>query len=254
MRSLLTVALSLVLGISFSFVRTSKAEVQPAETPAVIEPPSIKSAKNNDKTAKEAEEQPQKVWPAALDFTMQTLEGKKVHLGKRYEGRVVLLVNVASRCGFTPQYQGLQSLHKKYTKQGLSVVGVPCNQFGGQEPGSSTAIAQFCNRNYGVKFDMLAKVNVLRNKKKQSPLYHYLTDKKKLPKWGTNIKWNFEKFLINRQGQVVGHYRSRVAPESKQLIQVIEVALAEEFKEVKKAEEADLAPQEKQEQQEDCKV
>lgn len=166
-------------------------------------------------------------WPAALDFTMQTLDGKEVHLGKKYADKVVLVVNVASRCGFTKQYAGLQKLHEKYAEQGLAIVGVPCNQFGGQEPGSAAEIAEFCEANYGVEFDMLAKVNVRRDQPDQSPLYAYLTDEEQLPELGSNIKWNFEKFLINRQGKVIGHYRSQVAPESDELVEAIEAALAE---------------------------
>ena len=166
-------------------------------------------------------------WPAALDFTMKTLDDKEVHLGKKYDGRVVLLVNVASRCGFTGQYKGLQALHEKYAKEGLSVVGVPCNQFGKQEPGTAKEITQFCEKNFGVEFDMLSKVNVVRRKKDQSPLYRYLTDKKKLPKAGSDIKWNFEKFLLDRKGNVVGHYRSKTGPTSKELVKAIETALHE---------------------------
>jgi glutathione peroxidase len=167
-------------------------------------------------------------WPAALDFTMQTLGGEDVHLAEKYEGQVVLLVNVASRCGFTGQYKGLQALHEKYADQGLAIVGVPCNQFGGQEPGSAEEIAQFCEANYGVDFDMLAKVNVKRNKDDQCPLYAYLTDKEKLPGIGSDIKWNFEKFLVGRDGNVIAHYRSMTSPESKKLVQAIEAALAAE--------------------------
>lgn len=169
-----------------------------------------------------------KVWPVALDFTMQTLDGKEVHLAEKYEGKVVLLVNVASRCGYTRQYAGLQELHDKYGEAGLAVVGVPCNQFGGQEPGTAEDIAQFCEANYGVEFDMLEKVNVKRSEDDQCGLYKYLTDADELPEAGSDIKWNFEKFLIGRDGQVIGHYQSKVAPQSDELIAVIETALAQE--------------------------
>lgn len=165
-------------------------------------------------------------WPAALDFTMQTLDGKEVHLGEKYEGRVVLLVNVASRCGFTPQYGALQALHEKYAEDGLAVVGVPCNQFGGQEPGTAEQIAEFCEANFGVEFDMLAKANVKRSEDDQCPLYAYLTDEEQLPEIGSDIKWNFEKFLIGRDGQVIAHYRSKVAPQSDEMTEAIENALA----------------------------
>ena len=172
-------------------------------------------------------EQSDKEWPAALDFTMQTLDGDEVHLGEKYEGKVVLLVNVASKCGYTPQYGGLQALHEKYAEEGLAIVGVPCNQFGGQEPGTEADIAQFCEKNYGVEFDMLSKVNVKRGEDDQCPLYAHLTDEEKLPEIGSDIKWNFEKFLIDRDGKVIAHYRSKVAPQSEELTQAVEKALGE---------------------------
>ncbi|QDU58072.1 glutathione peroxidase [Aeoliella mucimassa] len=168
----------------------------------------------------------EKEWPTALDFKMKTLEGEEVHLAEKYEGKVVLFVNVASRCGYTPQYEGLQALHEKYGEQGLAIVGVPCNQFGGQEPGTSEQIAQFCEANYGVEFDMLGKVNVKRSEDDQCPLYKYLTDEEKLPGIGSDIKWNFEKFVIGRDGKPIAHYRSKTAPESEELTKTIEEALA----------------------------
>jgi glutathione peroxidase len=173
-----------------------------------------------------AEETKDKEWPAALDFTMQTLDGKEVHLGEKYEGKVVLFVNVASKCGYTPQYKGLQELHEKYGKEGLAIVGVPSNQFGGQEPGTADEIATFCEKNYGVEFDMLAKVNVKRSEEDQCPLYQYLTDKEKLPGIGSDVKWNFEKFVIGRDGEVIAHYGSSVKPESKEMVAAVEEALA----------------------------
>jgi glutathione peroxidase len=173
-----------------------------------------------------AEETKDKEWPAALDFTMQTLDGKEVHLGEKYDGKVVLFVNVASKCGYTPQYKGLQELHKKYGKEGLAIVGVPSNQFGGQEPGTAEEIATFCEKNYGVEFDMLSKVNVKRSEEDQCPLYEYLTDKEKLPGIGSDVKWNFEKFLVGRDGEVIAHYGSSVKPESKEMVAAVEEALA----------------------------
>jgi glutathione peroxidase len=173
-----------------------------------------------------ADDAADKDYPPVLDFTMQTLAGDDVHLGEKYAGKVVLLVNVASRCGYTPQYEGLQALHKKYGEQGLAVVGVPCNQFGKQEPGTADEIAAFCDKNYGVSFDMLAKVNVRADQDEQTPLYQYLTSEKTNPDHGGNVKWNFEKFLIARDGTIVGHYKSSVSPDSKQLVAAIESELA----------------------------
>src|SRR5438034_1809719 len=157
--------------------------------------------------------------PAALNFTMKSIDGKAVDLSK-YQGRVVLMVNVASECGFTPQYAGLEQLHKKYAAKGLSILGFPSNNFGGQEPGSDPEIAQFCEKNYGVKFDMFSKIVVVG--KDQSPLYHYLTTH---PKFSGPVEWNFEKFLIGRNGEVLGRFKSEIEPLSKQMVGAIEGAL-----------------------------
>ena len=157
--------------------------------------------------------------PAALNFTMKSIDGKAVDLSK-YQGRVVLMVNVASECGFTPQYAGLEQLHKKYAAKGLSILGFPSNNFGGQEPGSDPEIAQFCEKNYGVEFDMFSKIVVVG--KDQAPLYHYLTTH---PKFSGPVEWNFEKFLIGRNGEVLGRFKSEIEPLSKQMVGAIEGAL-----------------------------
>ena len=158
--------------------------------------------------------------PAALSFTMKSIDGKAVDLSK-YQGHVVLMVNVASECGFTPQYAGLEELHKKYAAKGLSILGFPSNNFGAQEPGTDPQIAQFCKANYGVEFDMFSKIAVLG--KEQAPLYHYLTTH---PKFTGPVEWNFEKFLIGRNGEVIGRFKSEVEPLSKQMVSAIENALA----------------------------
>ena len=158
--------------------------------------------------------------PAALNFTMKSLDGKPVDLSK-YQGRVVLMVNVASECGFTPQYAGLEALHRKYAAKGLSVLGFPSNNFGAQEPGTDPEIAQFCKDNYGVEFDMFSKI-VVRGAG-QAPLYHYLTNH---PKFSGMVEWNFEKFLIGRDGEVIGRFKSEVEPLSSQVVGAIERALA----------------------------
>jgi glutathione peroxidase len=159
-----------------------------------------------------------------LNVKMKTLDGKEVNLAKKYKGKVVLLVNVASECGLTPQYEQLQELHGKYGDEGLAIVGVPCNQFGEQEPGSAKEIAEFCTANYGVEFDMLAKVDV--NGEKAVPLYKYLTSKDKNPKMAGPIKWNFEKFLFNRDGQVVARFEPKVKPDAPEVLKAIEAELA----------------------------
>ena len=161
--------------------------------------------------------------PKGLDFTIKTIDGKEVNLGKAYEGKVVLFVNVASRCGYTPQYEGLQELHKKFQKQGLVVVGVPCNQFGGQEPGSESEIKEFCQSNYGVEFAMLSKVDVKGDG--QCDLYKYLTGLELEPKGKGPIGWNFEKILVDREGKPVARFGSGTKPMSKELVGAIESAL-----------------------------
>jgi glutathione peroxidase len=159
-----------------------------------------------------------------LDHEMETLDGEKVNLAKKYKGKVVLLVNVASKCGNTPQYKPLEALYEKYGKEGLAVVGVPCNQFRAQEPGSAKEIAEFCEKNYGVKFDMLGKVDV--NGEKAAPLYKQLTSKETDPKFPGKITWNFEKFLFSRDGKVVERFAPKVQPDSKEVVAAIEKELA----------------------------
>ncbi len=158
--------------------------------------------------------------PAALNFTMKSIDGKPIDLSK-YQGRVVLMVNVASQCGYTPQYAGLQEIHKKYAPKGLSILGFPSNDFGAQEPGSDPEIADFCKKNYGVEFDMFSKI-VVRGAG-QAPLYKYLTTH---PKFSGAVDWNFEKFLIGRDGEVIGRFKSETEPLSKQMVSAIENALA----------------------------
>lgn len=159
-----------------------------------------------------------------LDRTMTTLSGQQVNLAKKYQGKVVLIVNTASKCGYTPQYAGLQKIYEKFHPQGLVVLGFPCNQFGHQAPGDSTHIRQFCTQNYGVTFDMFAKIKV--NGPQAAPLYQYLTSKKTPLKDQGPIKWNFEKFLIGRNGQLIARYRSAVKPTSAKMLKAIEHQLA----------------------------
>lgn len=158
----------------------------------------------------------------ALSYDMTTLGGETVSLS-RYKGNVVLMVNVASECGLTPQYEQLQALHRKYAEQGLAVVAFPCNQFGGQEPGTAEEIQQFCSQNYGVEFDMFAKVDV--NGEDACDLYKYLTQLDTQPKGPGDIGWNFEKFLIGRDGSVVGRYGPQTRPDAPEIIKAVETAL-----------------------------
>ena len=161
--------------------------------------------------------------PEVLNFTMNSLGGQPVNLSK-YQGRVVLIVNTASECGYTYQYEGLQALHKKYASQGLSVLGFPSNDFGQQEPGSNGEIQQFCKANYGVEFDMFSKIDVLGDSK--APLYRFLTSKSTNPQSAGDVSWNFEKFLIDREGRIVGRFLSAVEPLSAEVTGAVESALA----------------------------
>jgi len=159
-----------------------------------------------------------------IDFKIKTLAGKEVDLAKQYQGKVLLVVNVASKCGLTPQYKDLQALYEKYQDRGLCVLGFPCNQFGQQEPGTPTEIQQFCTLNYAVKFDLFGKVDV--NGDGACALYKHLTTLDAKPKGAGKVGWNFEKFLVGRDGKVVGRYEPRTTPNEPQLIQDLERELA----------------------------
>ncbi len=159
---------------------------------------------------------------SVLNHKMKTLAGKDLDLNQ-YKGKVVLVVNVASFCGYTKQYTGLQALQEKYGKDGLVVLGVPCNQFGAQEPGSATEIADFCKSKYNVSFDLTEKVDV--NGDGACAFYKQLTALDTKPKGAGPVKWNFEKFLIGRDGGVIGRYPSSVAPEDADFQKTIEAAL-----------------------------
>jgi glutathione peroxidase len=156
------------------------------------------------------------------DFTMKSIDGQQVSLGS-YSGKVVLLVNVASKCGFTPQYAGLEALYTKYKDRGLVIVGIPANNFAQQEPGTDAEIKTFCSNKYNVTFPMMSKVSVLGDDK--TPLYVFLTDKSTNPQIGGDIKWNFTKFLFDRNGKPVARFEPNVTPDSPQVTSAIEAAL-----------------------------
>ncbi|OUY07203.1 glutathione peroxidase [Acinetobacter populi] len=143
-------------------------------------------------------------------FEAERLEGGEQSL-QEYKDKVILIVNTASKCGFTPQFTGLEKLYKKYKDQGFVILGFPCNQFGGQDPGSNEEIGQFCQRNYGVSFPMFAKVDV--KGPEAHPIFRYLTSETR-GFINKNIKWNFTKFLVNKAGKVVGRYAPTTKPES----------------------------------------
>lgn len=154
-------------------------------------------------------------------FTVEAIDGKALSLGA-FAGKAVLVVNVASRCGFTPQYAGLEKLYEELGPKGLVVLGVPANDFGAQEPGSNEEIKGFCESRYSVTFPMLAKIVVKGDHKHE--LYDWLT-KNAVP--GGEVQWNFEKFLLNKEGKIIGRFKSGVAPESVELRAAIANALAE---------------------------
>ena len=155
------------------------------------------------------------------DFTVRNIQGESVPLS-RYQGNALLVVNTASACGFTPQFAGLEALHKTYAAQGLTVLGFPCNQFGSQDPGSNDEIASFCQLNYGVDFPMMEKIDV--NGAKADPLYQWLTKEAPGLLGSKAIKWNFTKFLVGRDGRVIRRYAPQDAPAK--LAGDIEAALA----------------------------
>ena len=161
--------------------------------------------------------------PGVLNFKMKSLTGKDVDLAK-YKGKVVLIVNVASQCGLTPQYEALEGLHEKYAGKGLAILGFPANEFGKQEPGTDTEIAEFCKENYGVKFDMFSKVVV--KGEGQCPLYKFLTSNETDPKFPGDITWNLEKFLVNRDGEIISRFAPKVKPDSNEVVSAIEAELA----------------------------
>jgi glutathione peroxidase len=156
------------------------------------------------------------------DFTMKSIDGQPVSL-KSYSGKVVLLVNVASKCGFTPQYAGLESLYEKYKDRGFVIVGVPANNFAQQEPGTNEEIKKFCSNKYNVSFPMMSKVSVLGDD--ETPLYRFLTDKSQNPQVAGDIKWNFTKFLFDRNGKPVARFEPAVTPDSSEVQTAIESAL-----------------------------
>jgi glutathione peroxidase len=157
------------------------------------------------------------------DFTLNSIDGQAAPLAA-YKGKVVMLVNVASRCGFTPQYSALESIYEKYKDQGFVIVGIPANNFGFQEPGTNQEIKTFCSSKYNVKFPMMAKVSVKGDDK--TPLYQYLTDTSANPKTGGEIQWNFTKFLVGPDGQIVARFEPKVTPDSPEVTSAIEKALS----------------------------
>src|SRR4030095_4463132 len=156
------------------------------------------------------------------DFTLKDIDRKEVNLGQ-YRGKVVLVVNVASRCGYTPQYEGLQKIYMKYKDRGFVILGFPANNFMSQEPGTDEKIKTFCSTKNNVAFPIFSKISVKGDD--IHPLYKYLTSKETNPEFGGDIKWNFSKFLLDKNGKIIARFEPKVTPESDPVIQAIEKAL-----------------------------
>jgi glutathione peroxidase len=169
-----------------------------------------------------AEEKPMSV----LDFEVNTIDGDPVKLAEKYDGKVLLVVNVASKCGLTKQYEQLVALHEKYKEKGFEILGFPANNFMGQEPGTNDEIKTFCTTKYDVEFDMFSKISVKGDDK--APLYMFLTEETTNPDFAGEIQWNFEKFLVGRDGKVIARFDPRTKPDDEKVIAAIEAALEQE--------------------------
>lgn len=185
--------------------------------------PASQPEQEKDMTASDTVSKDKEVSNYVLGYEMETIEGEKKKLDA-YRGKVVLMVNVASECGFTPQYEGLEEMYRKYKKDGLVVIGFPANNFGAQEPGTNAEIAQFCSSKFDVTFPMMAKISV--KGKDAHPLYKQLAAQP--APVGGEPEWNFDKFLVNRKGEVVARFKSRVTPEDPALLKKIQELLGED--------------------------
>lgn len=171
---------------------------------------------------KQNEEEEIKISPSVYDFVVEDIDGNPVKLSD-YKGKVLLVVNVASKCGYTAQYDGLQKIYRQYKDQGLVVLGFPANNFKQQEPGTNSQIKEFCSVNFGVTFPMFSKISV--KGEDIHPLYKYLTSTKTNPEFGGDIRWNFNKFLLNRTGKIVARFDSADKPEDEKVLTAIHSAL-----------------------------
>jgi glutathione peroxidase len=159
---------------------------------------------------------------SVYDFSMKSIDGKTISLST-YKGKVLLVVNVASRCGFTPQYKDLEALYRKYRDQGFTILAFPANNFAGQEPGTDAEIKEFCTLNYDVTFPLFSKISV--KGEDQHPLYRFLTSEEANPSTGGEVQWNFQKYLVGRDGKVLAKFLSKVKPLSEELTSALEKAL-----------------------------
>lgn len=216
----LVIAVFGVVGLgALSLSSNANAEDPPAPHPRKT----VHERKKKTRKPK-AEKAPEPSKMPALSFMMKDINGKEQDL-RQYEGNVVLLVNVASKCGLTPHYEGIEALYEKYKDRGFVVLGFPANNFGAQEPGTDREIKAFCSAKYNVKFPMFSKVSVKGDD--ICPLYKYLTNEKADHKFGGEIEWNFCKIIVNRKGEVIGRFHPRTAPDDKALVAAIESQLDE---------------------------
>jgi len=204
MNTIVRSALALILGTAMVSFVMGQSTTRPTES------------NTTQSEHKSADDRPM---PEALNFKMQDIEGHEFLLAEKYRGKVVMFVNTASKCGLTPQYQQLQQLHDQFAEEGLAVVGVPCNQFGGQEPGTQDEIQAFCQTNYGVEFDLLSKVDV--NGEKQCALYKYLNGLDLKPKGAGDVTWNFEKYILDRKGNPIARFDPRTKPIDPKIVELI---------------------------------
>ena len=167
---------------------------------------------------------PAKKPASVLDFHVKDIDGKDVDLAN-YRGKVLLIVNTASQCGFTPQYKDLEAIYEKYKEQGFEVLAFPANEFGSQEPGDNPQIKEFCSTKYKVSFPLFSKIVV--DGRETHPLYQFLTNKESDPKFAGKIRWNFTKFLVNRKGEIVDRFKPDDNPSTKKITGAVEKALAE---------------------------
>ena len=232
--------LSLVLCFLLSaIVAAVPAAAQDEKTEGKKESAPVKQEETKDKSepTEPAKVQPKNVFD---DVEIKNIAGEKVPFSK-YQGKVVLIVNVASKCGFTGQYKPLQALHKQYQQHGLEVVAFPCNQFGKQEPKSNAEINQFCTAKFGIDFDMYSKTHVRGGK--QAKLFKRLTELDLKPAGKGEVKWNFEKFLIGKDGQPLSRFRSNISPDDKRIVSQIRSALGMEPEQpVAEEKSADVEP------------
>jgi glutathione peroxidase len=199
---------------SLAFAQDKDEPQKPAEPAKVPAKSQEKSEDTKPVTAETAK--------SVLDFTMKDIDGNDVPLSK-YKGKTLLIVNVASKCGMTPQYEQLEMLHEKYGAKGLNVLAFPANNFGGQEPGTNEEIKSFCKTKYSVGFDLFSKVSVKGDD--SCELYKFLTSKEKNGKLGGEVKWNFTKFLVDRDGKLIQRFEPRVKPDADEVTSAIETTL-----------------------------